>query len=164
MHVELTAATHTDRERIENLMELYSHDFSEILGLTPREDGRFGYPDLERYWNEPGRFPFIIRADRQLAGFALVQRGSRISGDPDVYDVAEFFVVRGLRRHGVGSAAAVRVFESFPGTWEIRVMEQNVGAAVFWERTISALTHGAFESCAWRSERGRNFRVFRFVR
>jgi predicted acetyltransferase len=160
--IDLVRATAADQQRLANLMELYIHDFSEILGLTPGDDGRFGYP-LAPYWNEAGRFPFLIRADARLAGFALVSVGSQVTGDPKVFDVAEFFVVRGLRRQHVGLAAALRVFASFAGTWEVRVIEQNVGALVFWERAVSAFTTGRFESMAWRSERGRSFRVYRFV-
>ena len=163
MLIELAIATDADRERLENLLELYIHDFSEILGSAPRENGRFGYDGLDAYWKEPGRFPFLIRADAQLAGFALVARGSQVTGDATVLDVAEFFVVRGLRRHGLGMAAAARVFSSFAGTWEVRVMEQNAGAQAFWERAVSSFTNGCFELCTWRSPRGRDFRVFRFV-
>ena len=163
MHVELLTATPADRERLENLLEFYLHDFSEILGYAPRENGRFGYDRLDAYWSESGRFPFLIRADSQLAGFALVSQGSLVSGDPAVFDVTEFFVVRGLRRHGVGLAAALQVFASFLGTWEVRVLERNVGAQPFWERAVSSFTHGRFESCLWRSARGRSFRVFRFA-
>jgi predicted acetyltransferase len=163
MLIEVAAATHADRERIENLMELYLHDFSEILGSAPREDGRFGYAGLDAYWNEPGRFPFLIRADGQLAGFALVARGSQVSDDPTVLDMAEFFVVRGLRRRAVGLSAAARVFSSLCGTWEVRVMEKNVGALIFWERAVAAFTQGNFESRTWCSPRGNNFRVFGFV-
>ncbi len=163
MLVELAIATEADRERLENLLELYLHDFSEILGNAPRENGRFGYDGLNAYWKEPGRFPFLIRADGQLAGLALVARGSQVSGDATVFDLAEFFVVRGLRRRGVGAAAAARVFSSFAGTWEVRVMEQNVGAQTFWECAVSSFTNGRFELCAWHSPRGRAFRVFRFV-
>ena len=163
MLVELAIATDADRERLENLLELYLHDCSEILGYGPRENGRFGYDGLDAYWNEPGRFPFLIRADGQLAGFALVARGSQVSGDATVFDVVEFFVVRGLRRRGVGATAAARVFSSFAGTWEVRVMEENAGARAFWERAVSSFTTGTFESFMWRSQRGRDFRVFRFV-
>lgn len=163
MLVELTIATDADRERLENLLELYIHDFSEILGHGPRENGRFGYDGLDAYWNEPGRFPFLIRADGQLAGFALVSRGSQVSGDATVFDVVEFFVVRGLRRRGVGAAAATRLFSSLAGTWEVRVMEQNAGAQAFWKRAVSSFTNASFESFTWRSQRGRDFRVFRFV-
>ena len=160
--IDLIRATQEDQERLANLLELYVHDFSEILDLTPGDDGRFGYP-LAPYFSDAGRFPFLIRADGRLAGFALIWAGSQVTGDPKVFDVAEFFVVRGLRRHGVGQAAALRVFASFAGTWEVRVIEQNVGALVFWERAVSAFTKGRHESLTWRSDRGRTFRVYRFV-
>ena len=160
--VDLIRATPVDQQRLDNLAELYLHDFSEILGFTPGENGRFGYP-LTPYWSEAGRFSFLIRADSQLAGFALVSLGSQVSGDPTIVDLTEFFVVRGLRRHGVGMAAAHRVFASFPGTWEVRVMERNTGAQAFWERAVSAFTKETCESFAWQSPRGTSFRVYRFV-
>ena len=160
--IELVRATLADEPRLTNLLQLYVHDFSEILGLTPDDDGRFGYP-LAPYWSEAGRFPFLIRANGHLAGFALISVGSQLTGDPKVFDVAEFFVVRGVRRHGVGQAAALRVFASFAGTWEVRVIEENAGALVFWERAVSAFTKGRHESLTWRSDRGRTFRVYRFV-
>jgi predicted acetyltransferase len=163
MAIELVSATPADQQRLENLLELYLHDFSEILEFSPDENGRFGYPSLALYWSEPERFPFLIRAEGRLAGFALVARGSQVSGDPTVFDVAEFFVVRGLRRHGVGFAAALHLFAGFPGTWEVRVMERNAGAQLFWERAVASFTKGNFESSMWRSPRGSNVRVFRLT-
>jgi predicted acetyltransferase len=160
--IDLIRATPADQQRLQNLIELYLHDFSEILGFTPDENGRFGYP-LDPFWREAGRFPFLIRSDGQLAGFTLISLGSQVSGDPTVFDVTEFFVVRGLRRHGVGVAAAHRVFASFTGTWEVRVMEQNTGAQAFWERAVSAFTKETYESFTWQSPRGTSFRVYRFV-
>src|SRR5262250_3041877 len=70
-----------------NLLELYVHDFSEFMDLKLGADGRFGYRDLPLYWSEPNRYPFIVTADGYLAGFALVRRGSEISGDPNVWDM-----------------------------------------------------------------------------
>jgi len=162
MKVELVAAEASDRERLENLLELYIHDMSEILGSTPGEDGRFGYRGLDGYWSDPGRHPFLVRADGRLAGFVLVSRGSQVSGDAAVLDVTEFFVVRGLRRSGVGRAAALSVFSSFDGTWEVRVMQRNTGALRFWEETVRSFAGQAFETEAWRSPRGTDMRVWRF--
>ena len=59
------------------------------------EDGRFGYPSLPLYWSEHGRYPFLIRADSKLAGLALVTKGSEFSGSDTVWDMAQFFVLRG---------------------------------------------------------------------
>jgi predicted acetyltransferase len=96
------------------------------------------------YWTEPGRFPFLIRGDEHLAGFALVDRKSRLSGADDVWDMAEFFVLRGHRRAGLGMAAAHRIFSMHPGTWEVRQGNANVAATLFWRATISTFTGGAY--------------------
>jgi predicted acetyltransferase len=131
-----------------NLLELYIHDFSEVIPLELGPDGRFGYPELPRYWSEPGRFPFLIAVDGHWGGFALVRQGSRISGDPEVWDLAEFFVARGLRRRGVGIAAAHLVWRRFAGRWEVRVMQENVAALHFWQRAVAGFAGRAVEPIA----------------
>jgi predicted acetyltransferase len=120
-----------------NLLELYAHDFSEFHNLEIGEDGRFGYRSLPLYWSEPDRHPFLVRMDGKLAGLALVQRGSQVSGDNAVWDMAEFFVLRGCRRLGIGTQAAQEVWRRFPGAWEVRVMHANIPAQRFWAEAIS---------------------------
>ena len=95
--VTLETATTEDGSTLENLLELYAHDLSAVFGLDLGHDGRFGYPKLPLYWSEPERrFPFLVRCGGRLAGFALVTRGSPASDDPEVHDLAEFFVVATL--------------------------------------------------------------------
>jgi predicted acetyltransferase len=72
-----------------------------------------------------------------LAGFVLVQRGSQVSGDMDVWDMAEFFVLRGYRRRRVGASAAREAWRRLPGRWEVRVINANRPAVDFWRRVIS---------------------------
>ena len=55
--VEVLAAAAEQAPVLANLLELYSHDFSEFIDLELEPDGRYGYPQLELYWREPGRFP-----------------------------------------------------------------------------------------------------------
>lgn len=136
MEVKVFAAPPEQEPVLANLFELYSHDFSEFVELTLGPDGRFGYEHLHTYWEEPGRHPFIIKAGECLAGFAFVHRGSELSGGADVWDMAEFFVVRGLRRQGVGTAAAREVWRKFPGSWEVRVLDRNRKAKEFWRRAV----------------------------
>jgi predicted acetyltransferase len=163
MTVALVRASETDRSVLENLLHLYVHDFSEILGMTPSEEGRFEYPSLPLYWSESGRTAYFIRSKSNLAGFALVSRGSRISGDPEVFDLAEFFVVRGVRRRGVGRTAAHELFRSVPGIWEVRVNEVNVPAQHFWRRVVDLYTDGQFHFDTWVREDGSRWNVFRFT-
>jgi predicted acetyltransferase len=162
MRVEIAEASSSDGATLSNLLSLYLHDFSEVLGGAPGPDGRFVYDRLPLYFAEPGRTALLVRADGSLGGFALVSRGSVVTGAPDVWDLSEFFVVRGLRRRGVGRTAASAVFRRFPGPWEVRALERNAGAVAFWTQVISQHTRRAFEVQPWVSENGAAWRVFRF--
>jgi len=143
--IVLDVATVADATLLSNLLELYLHDLSEAFpNVELGPDGRFGYPKLALYWSEPeSRFPFLIRCDGRVAGFALATHGSPATDDPDVFDVAEFFVLRRYRRSGVGERAATLLWNRFPGRWIVRVSEGNTGALAFWRGVIAKYT-----SCA----------------
>jgi predicted acetyltransferase len=154
--VQVTAAGRDDRERLAALFELYIYDFSELLALDVEEDGRFHLPALDPYWTDPGRQPFLIRVDAKLAGFALVQERSRLTGLEGVRDMAEFFVVRRYRRRGVGVRAAGLLFDRFQGPWEVRQRPENEAATAFWRRAIAQYTDGRrFDDATWNDERWR---------
>jgi predicted acetyltransferase len=144
-HVEVTPATPDQAPILANLLELYAHDFSEFHNLEIGEDGRFGYRPLPLYWSEPDRYPFLIRVDDKLAGLALVKKGSEVSGDDAVWDMAEFFILRGYRRSGIGTKVALTVWRRFPGLWEVRVMQANVSAQRFWAEAISTFAGTAIQ-------------------
>ena len=74
--VEVLPASAEQEPILANLLELYSHDFSEYMELELcGPDGRFGYEHLPLYWKEDGRHPFLIKVSGSLAGFALVSTG-----------------------------------------------------------------------------------------
>jgi predicted acetyltransferase len=143
--VTIEHATRADSALLANLLELYVHDLSEVFPVELGPDGRFGYPKLPLYWSEPDhRFAFLIRAGDKTLGFALVTRGSPATADPDVLDIAEFFILRRHRRSGYGTRAAALLFDRFPGRWFVRVSEGNRGAVPFWQSAIAAYTRGNF--------------------
>jgi predicted acetyltransferase len=159
--VEVIPAVPEQEPIVANLLELYAHDFSEFIELKLGADGRFGYEHLPLYWKEAGRHPFLITADGHWAGFAFVRRGSQISGDENVWDMAEFFILRGSRRLGVGRKAAHKVWKKFPGAWEVRVMDRNKKAKDFWGRAIGEFTRKAIEPIPF-DKSGEGWHVFSF--
>ncbi|MBD0369323.1 MAG: GNAT family N-acetyltransferase [Pyrinomonadaceae bacterium] len=161
MEVKIIPATPEEESVLANLFELYAHDFSEFSGLEIGEDGRFGYPHLHLYWKEPHRRPFLIRADGKLAGFVLLQKRSQISGDRDVWDIAEFFILRSYRRLGCGMKAAHAVWRMLSGRWEVRVMEQNRGAKEFWQRCVNEFTGRTIDAVIF-DKGGKRWHVFSF--
>jgi len=144
MDVALISAGHDDAPVLSRLIQLYVYDFSEILKLEIRDDGLFDFGKPEGYWNAPRYSPFLIRAGSHLAGFAIVDSQSRLTHEP-LWDVNQFFVLRRYRRAGVGSSAAVALFDRFPGRWEVRAAQQNEVAQAFWRDVIRRYTGGCFE-------------------
>jgi len=142
--VSLDPATPEEASLLANLLELYIHDLSAAFpSVVLGPDGRFGYPALPSYWTEADRrFPYLIRADENVAGFVLVSRGSPAVLDPDVWDVTEFFVLRRYRGMGLGSQAAALLWRQLAGRWVVRVSQANPAALPFWSRAVEAAAPG----------------------
>ena len=145
MDIEVIEAGREDKTLLENLLQLYEYDFSEIVGSDTGPEGRYEDVSLDDQWPEPGYHAYIVRVDGQLAGFALVTRRSHFTGDTNVTDMEEFFIMRKYRRAGVGREVATRLFDLFPGRWEVREPEPNAGATAFWRRVIGEYTGGRYQ-------------------
>lgn len=128
------------------MMELYNYDFSEFSDGDINEYGYFGYPYIDNYWNEEGRYPFFIRVDGKLAGLVLVRSCCEYNDLPDPHNIAEFFVMKKYRHKGVGKAAAGKIFDTFRGGWEIAQWSNNLPAQKFWRKVVDEYTNGKYST------------------
>jgi predicted acetyltransferase len=138
LNIEIIPASWEQKAILDNLLELYMHDFCEFVDLEIGPDGRFDYGDLDIYWTEPARHPLLVYVDTRLAGFALIDGLPRESPEVVVWDVAEFFILRGYRRAGIGTEVAHQVWKRFPGRWQVRVIVSNQPAYRFWHHAIKS--------------------------
>jgi predicted acetyltransferase len=138
MDIQVTSASIDEKSILRNLFELYIYDYSEYMGWDLDQHGLFGYRYLDHYWTEPNRYPFLVRADDNLAGFALV------SVVDDRTHMSEFFILRKYRRQGVGEAVARNLFARFPGPWHVDELAQNEAAQRFWRTVIDRATGGDY--------------------
>jgi predicted acetyltransferase len=161
VNVEIVPSLPEQEPVLANLFELYAHDFSAFIDLELGADGRFGYEHLPLYWKESGRYPFLIKVNGHLAGFVFLRKGSQISGDESIWDMTEFFIVRGYRRRGVGMKAAREIWKQFPGKWEVRVIDRNQKAKEFWGRAIGDFLGKAINPIPFRKN-GEDWHVFSF--
>ena len=127
--VELVPATRADRAVLENLGQLFRHDLSESYGLLPNPDGTFNNRPLDQFRTgaDPEHRAWLITAAGRLGGYVMTR-----PREPGVMMIDGFFVVRALRRTGVGREAARRVIAMFPGRWAIGFQSYNPGAQRFW--------------------------------
>lgn len=142
--VTVDLAKPSEQSLLAGMMQFYFYDFSEMepegsasMEFTP--EGDFGdYEYLPAYWREAGRIPLIIRRGGKPVGFALLNRHSHLDGREVERNMAEFFVARKHRRHGVASEAVRQILAAYPGRWEIAVVARNKGGLGFWPRAIEA--------------------------
>jgi predicted acetyltransferase len=144
MNIEIIPITKEQKSVLRQLLELYEYDFTEFEAQDVDEHGFYGYYYLDHYWTDETRHPFFIVVDGKYAGFVLVNRHCVYAAD-EANAIAEFFVMRRYKRMGVGSYAAKRVFGMFKVKWEVRVLNSNKPALVFWRKVISEYTSGEFE-------------------
>jgi predicted acetyltransferase len=137
--VSVAGAERAQAPVIQNLMQLYTHDFSEFWAGTSRGDlnahGLFDAYPLNEYWSEANWAAMLICCDRVLAGFCLVNDRTH-SGLGAQRNMAEFFILRKYRGRGLGRLAAEIVFSRQPGLWEVAVARKNARAREFWRKTI----------------------------
>jgi predicted acetyltransferase len=130
--VSIVQAETNDKAAISNLIQLYLYDMTGDLPFPVGRDGRFDYEFLDRFWQHPY---FILRGD-ELAGFALVIKGSPVTDTPDCFFVAEFFVLKAYRGRGVGLAAFEQILRAHAGKWQIGVIDKNKVASAFWAKAV----------------------------
>ena len=146
MQIEIIRVEERHRPVLARLAQFYQYDFSEIEGNGfVNEDGLYPYVNLEPYWTEKDRHPFLVRVDGSWAGFVLVSRHSYSSNAANIMEISEFFIMRVFRHKGVGDEVAQRVFDMFPGKWELQVTAANTPALHFWRRVVGEYTGGHYE-------------------
>jgi predicted acetyltransferase len=119
---------------LENLGQLYRYDLSEAYRHLPNPDGTFNNRRLDRFL--AGVVPedrlWLITVAGAVGGFVMTA-----PTDTERISISDFFIVRALRRCGVGREAASRVIAMVPGRWSIGFQCYNPGAQRFWSQVAS---------------------------
>lgn len=144
--INLISATIQDYPIIQNLAHFYVYDISRYCGHLPGwqcpEDGLFKSADFKKYFIEENHFPFIVRVNKELAGFVLIDK---IGSIPSVdWHIDEFFILAKFQRQGIGQKVAEKIWSQFRGHWELSVIPQNTRALSFWRQVIGEYTQHAF--------------------
>lgn len=141
---------------VNNLYPLYLHDLSEIWGWKPNIYGVFEDNETKTlieqnkvfdiWWEHLNiLFPYLIRVDGTPAGFALVATPPYAPPGCDFY-LNEFFILRTYRGTGMAKAAAIQVFNTHVGRWELQTnpTDSNILAQTFWNKTMNHYTLGKY--------------------
>jgi predicted acetyltransferase len=157
LQIELTKAALEEKPIVHNLSQFYLYEFSKYMASIKLEqhNGLYdGLPNLDEYWDNPNREPFILRVNGELAGFVLVIKGT--FNEPN--QIGEFFVMEKFGGKGVGKSVAKRIFDMLPGNWLIHEMWNNYRAQAFWRSVVNSYTDGKYQE--YYDENRRPFQKF----
>ena len=130
--VTLRAADRAQWPAIENLLQFYNYELSAWYPIAFGEDGRYAIASKADYLAQPGTQAWLILADGELAGFAVVD-DELVDPRRDL-NLGYFFVARRFRGRGVGAAAFGGLLARYPGAWELYYLARNEAAAAFWPK------------------------------
>jgi predicted acetyltransferase len=135
-----------NRLLIANLFNYYVYDMSEFMGWQPAKSGLYVEDpeqiEIHEYWQWPDHFPYLIRFNDEVAGFALI----RFLTKENCFDVGQFFILRKFKGKHIGHKALEEVFQKHPGRWQVRVLVENIGARAFWESVLPKLADSEVKS------------------
>ena len=141
MPIECRIARPEDFPALQQMLELYQHDLSDIWDQDLDANGRYGY-DLSPHQEGKRFHAHIALEDGRYAGFALVAPAAVTLTEGSWME--QFFILKKHRHAGIGAALARHVFQSHPGPWEVGQMPANLPAQAFWRKVIGQVTGGKF--------------------
>lgn len=131
-----------DNIPFKNLQQLYEYEFSPITGYRTNENGLYDPAMLVSHWSKKHDIYLLYDHSRPI-GFAVVNLHSVISQADDTRDMAEFFVLADMRKHGIGKWFVKEIFAKYPGKWEVRQLP-GLKVKAFWLKVISEFTHNNY--------------------
>lgn len=141
MAVQCRKAEPDDFPALEQMLEFYQYELSDIWSQELDSQGRYGY-DLSRHKQAERFHAHIATQGGQYIGFALVAPAVVTRSEGSWME--QFFIHKRSRRSGAGAVLAGHVLRSHPGPWEVGQMPANLGALAFWRKVIAEVTHGDF--------------------
>ncbi|NQY43761.1 MAG: GNAT family N-acetyltransferase [Legionellales bacterium] len=142
--VNLEYATLKDYPLIQNMARFYVYDMSKECGLISDEwnlphDGLYESFDFRCYFEDESRKAYIVKVYDEIAGFILL---NQITTDEEIYwCMGEFYILGKFQRNGIGEQSALKIWQMYPGKWEILVIPENKSAVNFWENIIINYTN-----------------------
>ncbi|MGN1341516.1 MAG: GNAT family N-acetyltransferase [Oscillospiraceae bacterium] len=142
--IEITLAKPSEKNILKNLLEKYQYEFSQWDKRDVDENGLYGYEYLDCYFTEENRFPYFIKVDGKLAGFAMISDYPEVPDRQTDFCLSEFFVMHKYRRSGVGREVVRQLLERHHGRWQLKRHPNNTASVHFWNKVIAELTNDCF--------------------
>ena len=147
MKITLQLMRVEDKPLLVRLLELYNYEFTAYDNSDINESGCFERDPIDDYWIVKDHYPYLIRVDGKIAGFALVCPRCRFINGENTRSIGEFFVLLKYRRMGIGQWVATELFNKHNGIWEVCYFRNNIPASKFWKKVIKKFTGNHYKLC-----------------
>lgn len=134
--ITVVSATTNEYPLIKDMSTIYFDELSKACGHT------IDTCILKQYLNDRSRRALLIKVYDNIAGFALLNQANTCKNTD--WNMAEFFILEQFRRLGIGIMAANKIWQQYPGKWEVSVVPENKSAIIFWESILNKLTNAHF--------------------
>ena len=131
--IKLVSVKPEEKQMFYNINQKYLYEMTMFYPDEMDENGNLGYGYFDEYFTDPKRKAFFIFSDDKMVGFAMINPYSVINRNPD-YTMAEFTVFPTYRRNHYALDAAKLILSKYPGKWEIKYNEKNIGAKKMWTK------------------------------
>ena len=131
-------AKDSEKDLVHRLDQFYLYEFSRYMPDVYKiaADGLFHEGDYLKYWEDSNKYPYIIRHQSEIAGFALVEDfGTHFLMD-------QFFVMLKFQGAGVAKSAAFDIFDNHRGIWQVESLISNPKSEGFWPKIIAIYASG----------------------
>lgn len=144
---QVIPATKAEEPIIAHLWPFYVYDLTRYCGHKPGWENpaqtSFTSNCVADYFNDSTSQVFLIKVGEEQAGFVIIKKPDFL---PNVdWMMSEFYISAKFQRSGLGHDVAMEFFNRFKGNWAVGVLPENAPAFVFWQKTISHLTHNRYQ-------------------
>lgn len=139
-----------DKDKLWNVFQKYLYEMTNFYVMDMDEYGNYEYKYFDCYFQEPERISLFIYNDEIFIGFAMINNYSCLD-DPINYAIGEFTIFPQYRKYHFGTEAVQKIFEQYPGKWEIKFSNKNHPAERLWKKVTekyrpSVTSYGTDES------------------
>ena len=142
MSLELRQARPGDFPALQQMLELYQYELSDIWPQDADSEAKYGY-NLDRHKLGARFHAYVAISGSQYVGLALVAPATVTRKEGSWME--QFFILKQYRRIGAGRALALHVLHCHPGPWEIGQIPGNNSARSFWRQVIADATAGQYQ-------------------
>ncbi len=124
-------------ELIRGLYAEYLEEMSEYFVAERDVHGEIEYDSQQilKYWERRDHWSYAVVFGGEICGFCLLRKYPE---EKTTYDIEQFYIKESHRRRGIGRQALYCLLSKYPGSWQIRIIPNNVPAIKFWKDAIES--------------------------